>query len=149
VIGSSLFFGVLLSSLSSSSFCGGFCLSAVFSDRFSEGAVKNLRDEFPPDEESYTDSYEYLSDSDLDEVEGHTEADELPSEDTAIDHLARGMGAAVPDQGSAQVRSALSSTTDGGADQVTPTAGNSGGRPGTTHIQPGKVAIIRDIAATT
>jgi len=110
------------------------CHLAVFSDRFSEGVLKNLRDGFPPDEEPYTDSYEYSSDSDLDEVEGYTEPDEFPSDDTVTVHPAC-------EDGSANARRTLPRN----AEQPTVAADDSG----TTHVQPGKVAIIRDMAATT
>ena len=123
------------------------CWLAVFSDRFSEGTLKNLREGFPSDEEPYTDSYDYLSDSDLDsEAEGDTEADEPPSDDFATYHLAREEGAATQDQARG-----IPSLTTGRSDaqQATATTGDLGGRPGMTHVQPGKVAIIRDMAATT
>ena len=110
---------------------------AVFSDGFSEGTLKNLRDGFPPDEEPYTDSYEYLSDSDLDEVEGDTEVDESPNNDTVTSHPG--------EKGSTHTRRTVPSTIERHAEQATTTACDSG----TTHVQPGKVAIIRDMAAAT
>lgn len=127
-------------------FCDKFRRLAVFSEGFSEGALKNLRDGFPPDEEPYTDSYEYLSDSDLDETEGSTEADESLSDDTSINNSTRET-VGVPDQEPAQA-SGVSSTIGISAEQATIMAGNSSG-PESTHMQPGKVAIIRDTAATT
>ena len=123
---------------------------AVFSDRFSEGASKNLRDDFPSDEEPYTDSYEYLSDSDLDEAEGYTEADEPPSDDTTSYDSAHEEDTGVLDQEPAQARVISSLTIDrDGAKHTTATTSDPGGHPGTTRVQPGKVAIIRDMAATT
>ena len=111
----------------------------VFSDRFSEGALKNLRDGFPPDEEPYTDSYEYSSDSDLDEVEGYTlEADELPNNDTVKNRPAC-------EQGSTCARRTLPPTIGRHAEQATAIVNDSG----TTHVHPGKVAIIKDMAAAT
>jgi len=158
----------------------------VFSDRFSEGALKNLGDGFPPDEEPYTDSYEYFSDSDLDEEEGYTEAggslrnkkphtesrfnlsdsdldneegyveaSEPPSDNAAINNplLQRSSVRAIPvatGQESAQTRGTSSSTaSQSQADEMAPAAGDSSGRPETTDTQPGRVAIIRDMAATT
>jgi hypothetical protein len=131
----------------------------VFSDGFSEGALKNLRDGFPSDEKPYTDFYEYLSDSDLDEdegsadleeEEGYTTSDDSPSDDTTIDSPARETGGAVPDQGPVQVRGSSPLTIDkNDTEQATVTASDPGGCPGTTRIQLGKVAIIRDMAATT
>ena len=111
---------------------------AVVSDGFSEGALKNLREGFPPDEEPYTDSYEYLSDSDLDEAEGFTEADESPSGGAVTTRTA-------DEKRSTQARGTLPLTTGSDVEQATTTVDDSK----TTHIQPGKVAIIRDIAATT
>ena len=123
--------------------------SSVFSDRFSEGELKNLRDGFPPDEEPYTDYYEYLSDSDLDEVEDYTEADESLSDDTDT-NPAHKPGLGVSDQEPSKAGGVSSLTTDrNAAEQAAAAAGDPGGRPGTTHTQPGKVAIIRDMAATT
>ena len=37
----------------------------MFSEEFSEGRIKNLNEGFPSDSDPYTGSYEYLSDSDL------------------------------------------------------------------------------------
>jgi len=114
----------------------------VFSDRFSEGALKNLRDGFPPDEEPYTDSYEYFSDSDLDDEdsEGYAEASKPPIDNTAAsDHdllqrnSTRGAAAAI-DQESAQARGTPPPTTDQNkAERTVSTTGDSGGRPETTN----------------
>ena len=131
-------FSLVLRSIPLSLILRVLCCLAVFSDRFSEGELKNLREGFPPDEEPYTESYEYLSDSDLDEVEGYTEADESTNDNTIADHPAR-------ENGSTQARGSLPLTIGSSAERATATAGDSG----TTHIQPGKVAIIRDMAATT
>jgi len=122
----------------------------VFSDRFSEGASKSLGDGFPSDEEPYTDSYECLPDSDLDEEEGYAEADEPLSDNPAM-KPARRESVAVPDQEPAQSRRSISSLTSGrnNAEQVTTAAGGSGVHPETARVQSGKVAIIRDVAATT
>ena len=121
----------------------------VFSDRFSEGAPKNLRDGFPPNEEPYTDSYECSPDSDLDDEEGETEAGE-PSSNNAAMSPTRKKGTAAPDRESARARRVPSLV--GGRNNIeraTATAGNSGDHHGTAHVQLGKVAIIRDVAATT
>ena len=121
----------------------------VFSDGFSEGTSKNLRDGFPSDEEPYTDSYEYLSDSDLDEAERYIEAGESLSDDTTNDPTHEG-GMGSLDQESAQTRGTSSLTTGrNSAEHATVTTSGRGDRPGMTHIQSGKVAIIRDMAATT
>ena len=140
-------------------FCGVFFRLPVFSDGFSEGALKNLRDGFPSDEKPYTDFYEYLSDSDLDEdedsadleeEEGYTTSDDSPSDDTTVGSPARETGGAVSDQGPVEVRGSSPLTINkNDTEQATLTASDPGGRPGTTHIQLGKVAIIRDMAATT
>jgi len=113
---------------------------SVFSDRFSEGVLKNLRDGFPSNEEPYTDSYEYSPDSDLDEDEDATEADE-PLSDIATTNSTRKNGVAVPDQ--ARRNPSLA------AGRNNATASDSGSRPGTAHVRLGKVAIIRDVAAAT
>ena len=145
----SLFFGVSLRS-SPSIFHDVLRSSVVFSDRFSEGVSKNLSDGFPSDEEPYTDSYECLPDSDLDEEEGHTDADELLSDNPALNPTHR-KGVAVPDRESTQGRRRVPSLTSGrnDAEQVAPATGGSCGHPGTPHVQSGKVAIIKDVAATT
>jgi hypothetical protein len=123
---------------------------AVFSDRFSEGTLKNLRDGFPSDEEPHTDSYDYLSDSDLDEEEGDSEIDDPPNDAATMNNPAREKGVAVPDQEWAQTRTISSSAIGrNDAEPATVTAEGSRVRPGTPHVQPGKVAIIRDMAATT
>ena len=128
---------------------------AVFSDRFSEGALKNLRDGFPSDEEPHTDSYEYLSDSDLDEAEDYEAEDyaEAPgslSDDAATSNSAHEKRPGVSYQESSQARGVPSPTVNrGGDEQATSVAEDLGGRLGTAHIQTGKMAIIRDMAATT
>lgn len=104
---------------------------AVFSGRFSEGEFKNLRDDFPSDEQPYTDSYEYLSDSDLDEEREYTEIDDDDDESTGVDEPANNLSAA---------KKRFSWSGEGASDE------ESGG---TTLTQQGKVAIIRDMAATT
>jgi len=144
-----LFFGVSLR-LSSSILRGVLRSSVVFSDRFSEGVSKNLRDGFPSDEEPYTDSYECSSDSDLDEEEGYTETDEHLSDNPAM-NPARKKGVAVPDQEPALGRRRVPSFTGGqnNAEQVATAADDSGSHPRTAHAQLGKVAIVRDVAATT
>ena len=80
---------------------------AVFSDGFSEGVSKNLKDDFPSDEESYTDHYECLPDSDLDDEEGYTETSDPPSGNAAV-NPDRKNGMAVPDWEPARTRRALS-----------------------------------------
>ena len=126
------------------------CSFIVFSDKFSEGLSKNLRDGFPSDEEPYTDSYECLPDSDLDEEEDYTDADE-PLGDNPATNRTRRKGVAVPDQESSQDRRRVSSLVNGrnNAEQVTTAVEGSGGHPETARVQLGKVAIIRDVAATT
>lgn len=103
---------------------------AVFSERFSEGEFKNLRDGFPSDEQPYTDFYEYLSDSDLEEEGEHTGADD-DDESTGVDEPANDLSAA---------KKRFRWSGEGASDDES-------GR--TTRTQQGKVAIIRDMAATT
>lgn len=53
----------------------------MFSDGFLEGQTRNIDEEFPSDSFPYTDFYDYLSDSDLeDEEEG-----EEPAEDGKLE----------------------------------------------------------------
>jgi len=114
------------------------CPLAVFSDRFSEGVLKNLGDGFPSNEEPYTDSYEYsISDSDLDEEEGDTETADEPLSDNST----RKNGVAAPD------RARRIPSLAAGRNYTT--ASDSGNCPRTAHVRLGKVAIIRDVAATT
>ena len=80
---------------------------AVFSDGFSEGVSKNLKDDFPSDDKPYTDHYECLPDSDLDDEEGYTEASEPPSGDAAVNPNQKN-GMAVPDWEPARTRRVLS-----------------------------------------
>ena len=47
----------------------------MFSDGFSEGQLRDINGEFPSDSNPYTEYYDYLSDSDLEEE------DEEPPED--------------------------------------------------------------------
>lgn len=123
---------------------------AVFSDGFLEGTLKNLRDGFPSGEAPYTDSYEYLSDSDLDEEECYTEVDVPPNNDAAANNPTHDKGVAVPDQESDQSRGISSLTTGQSCtEKATATAGSSVDHPGADHTQPGKVAVIRDMAAAT
>jgi len=140
------------------------CPLAVFSDRFSEGVLKNLRDGFPSNEEPYTDSYEYSSDSDLDEEEDDTETDDEEEGDTETDEeeddtetdeplsdnsttdSTRKTDVVAPDQ-ARRTPSLAAGRND--AERATATASDSGSHPGTAHIQLGKVAIIRDVAAAT
>ena len=54
----------------------------MFSDRFSEGQIKDINEEFPSDSLAYTDSYDYFSDSDLeDESPCSGEGEEYTSDD--------------------------------------------------------------------
>ena len=41
----------------------------MFSDGFSEGETRDINEEFPSDSPSHTNSYDYLSDSDLEDDE--------------------------------------------------------------------------------
>jgi hypothetical protein len=45
-------------------------LPKVLSDGFQEGVKKDLRTGFPEDQDDYTDDYDYLSDSDLESING-------------------------------------------------------------------------------
>ncbi|KAF9779896.1 hypothetical protein BJ322DRAFT_349753 [Thelephora terrestris] len=94
---------------------------SLFSERFSEGESKDIRDGFPSDEQPYTDTYEYLSDSDLDEEEECTGVDEPANNDTATNNPFLSPGIAAPDRECG----------------------------GTVHMQQGKVAIVKDMAAIT
>lgn len=52
----------------------------VFSDRFSEGQTRDINGGFPSDTLPYTDSYDYLSDSDLEDESSSFGESEEPSE---------------------------------------------------------------------
>ena len=52
----------------------------MFSDTFSEGQTGNINAGFPPDSRPYTEEYDYLSDSDLEDGSSWSdEEDEEPS----------------------------------------------------------------------
>ena len=64
-------------------FCDVACLtvgSEVFSDAFSEGQTRDINEGFPSDSHLYTEDYDYLSDSDLEDESSHSEGDEEPPE---------------------------------------------------------------------
>jgi hypothetical protein len=48
----------------------------VLSDGFSEGQLRNINEGFPPDSTPYTEHYDYLSDSDLEDDYACSEEDE-------------------------------------------------------------------------
>ena len=63
----------------------------MFSEGFSEGQIRDINEGFPADSEPHTESYDYLSDSDLeeessfsregeDEHQGGSEAGEKPND---------------------------------------------------------------------
>jgi len=52
----------------------------VFSDGFSEGRLKDIDESFPPDSLPYTEDYDYLSDSDLEDEEPEQEQDPRDAE---------------------------------------------------------------------
>ena len=52
----------------------------MFSDGFSEGRTRDINEEFPPESFPYTDHYDYISDSDLDDEFSGFEEEE-PAED--------------------------------------------------------------------
>jgi len=45
----------------------------VFSDGFSEGQTRDIDEEFPSDSHPYTEYYDYLSDSDLEDESSYSE----------------------------------------------------------------------------
>ena len=52
----------------------------MFSDTFSEGQTRDINGGFPPDSHPYTEEYDYLSDSDLEDRSSWSdEEDEEPS----------------------------------------------------------------------
>jgi len=55
----------------------------VFSDAFSEGQARNISGEFPSDSDPYTEHYDYLSDSDLEDESSCSEEEcaEAPESD--------------------------------------------------------------------
>ena len=48
----------------------------MFSDGFSEGRIRDIDEDFPPDSTPYTKYYDYLSDSDLEDEEDEEQVDE-------------------------------------------------------------------------
>lgn len=115
----------------------------LFSDGFAEGEFKDLRDGFPSCGPPYTDSYEYLSDSDLDEEEC-TRIDEPANVDTVPNNFDK----VVPGQKCIQPTDPSPQTSNrGGVENAATRDPNS--RLGTTDTQQGKVAVIKDMAATT
>jgi len=55
----------------------------VFSDGFSEGQTRDINGEFPSDSHPYTEDYDYLSDSDLEDGSSYSEEEsaEAPESD--------------------------------------------------------------------
>lgn len=47
----------------------------MFSDGYSEGRLKDIDESFPPDSLPFTEDYDYLSDSDLEDEESEQEQD--------------------------------------------------------------------------
>jgi hypothetical protein len=111
----------------------------VFSDSFSEGQVRDINGEFPSDSNPYTEHYDYLSDSDLeDESSCSEEEDDEPSED---DRNSRQSVENAPDPKSPKTPVSdpppprrMSAETSRRNDNLT---------------RMGKVAIIRDMGAAT
>ena len=108
-----------------------------------EGELKDLRDGFPSCEPPYTDSYEYLSDDDLDEEEC-ARIDESANVDTVPDNI----DGVVSGRGCTQSTGLLSQTTSRGGGEIAATR-DPDSRLGMADVQQGKVAIIKDMAATT
>ena len=52
----------------------------MFSDGFSEGQTRNINEGFPSDTHPYTESYDYLSDSDLEDDESEEPFDDNDSD---------------------------------------------------------------------
>ena len=59
----------------------------MFSDGFSEGQPRDINGEFPSDSLSYTEDYDYLSDSDLEEDDEETPEDHRNSRERSKDTL--------------------------------------------------------------
>jgi hypothetical protein len=67
----------------------------VFSDGFLEGQARNLNEDFPSESRPYTEDYDYLSDSDLEDDDDDPEnlpcpsqhKDDRPSAQTSIEPL--------------------------------------------------------------
>ena len=55
----------------------------MFSDGFSEGQLRDINEEFPSDSNPYTEYYDYLSDSDLEDGSSEEEYAEVPESDNS------------------------------------------------------------------
>ena len=117
----------------------------MFSDGFSEGQARDINGGFPTDTLPYTESYDYLSDSDLEDDESEEPQDENDS-DTEIlvgafgNPKLRPKSAGDVESHHASVPNLLNCPTP---------RTNLHYRPMSSFERTGKVAIIRDIAAVT
>ena len=133
----------------------------MFSDGFPEGQTRDINGEFPSDSHPYTEDYDYLSDSDLEDGSSCSEeeyAEAQENDDPGLPSSPRDSGSQVPlktpldhpPQPSADVRKAQND------ERSVPISLNRPTFPDDLHSRPddgspriGKVAIIRDMAAAT
>lgn len=108
--------------------------------------MKNINDGFPPDSLPYTDSYDYLSDSDLedDELE-EPRSDQNPGSGTTANEVPENPSRASQDPSGVENlnMSALNPI------QLHDIRTNLQHRPSNGSIRMGKIAIVRDMAAVT
>lgn len=131
----------------------------MFSDGFSEGRTRDISGGFPSDSHPYTDHYDYLSDSDL-EDETHCPEEE----DGEYDRNSQQSPAYAPDQESSRITisddsspclPSVETSEAKNNERSTPLpiecfrSLNSNRRPSGDLARMGKVAIIRDMGAVT
>jgi hypothetical protein len=63
----------------------------VFSDGFSEGQLRDINRGFPSDSLPYTDDYDYLSDSDLEDESSHSGKEEEELQDVSGGGMRQGL----------------------------------------------------------
>ena len=130
----------------------------MFSDAFSEGQARNISGEFPSDSDPYTDHYDYLSDSDLEDgafcsEEEYAEAPESDVPSSSRDLDSQVLSTTPPDHPPQLSTEAEKVQND---DRLALTSLGLSNVSDNLHFRPdngsprmGKVAVIRDMAAVT
>lgn len=113
----------------------------MFSSGFSEGQTRDINEGFPSDTLPYTDSYNYLSDSDLEDDETELSSDDWQSDSRPA------LTVSHPSQRTSEVENDHRSALDP-VKPYNPPA-NLCNRPGDGFLTTRKVAVIRDVAAVT
>ena len=68
----------------------------MFSEGFSEGQTRDINGEFPSDSLPYTDDYEYLSDSDLEDAPFYSEEEPPKDDGSELPNSPQGSESQVP-----------------------------------------------------